>query len=361
MGVLTQQVAMVEDYFATQWPIAISQAQSMKHINQDITHVYIGGCGDSHHAALGMELAFGVYTGRQTYAMEAMRLARYAPSLSGSVGNPESCLVIGISASGEVARTIEALEIWGEAGADTLAFTTNPESTLARVADQALILPPPDIPHGPGLLSYLGSLLLGYAVVATTLEGSGRKRFEELIIELSRLLPGWIQAEGERSAQFAHEVREAAVVFLGSGPPHGSARFGAAKVIEAAGENAWAQDIEEWAHLEYFCEPASMPTMLLSAGGRSLSRENEIIEAMAALGRNVYLSKWQGGRDWRVHEREVFSPLALWAAPCAYAGSRASILGELPFRDFGGGRDRREGGGPSRIRSSQRLGLDLIG
>lgn len=354
-NVLAQQINMAPEYLANYWPKAISQAQWFKPRRSEISHILIGGCGDSHHAALGLELAFGTYSGHPTSVMEAMRLARYAPSLYGA--EPETSLVIGISASGEVARTIEALEIWQELGAQTVAFTTNPDSSLARIAEQTLILPPPDIAHGPGLLSYLGSLLLGYASVVSMLEGPEQQRLEDLILQLPDQIFEWAGREKARAEEYAHTLTDGIPVFLGSGSAHGSARFGAAKVMEAAGERCWAQDVEEWAHLEYFCEPAEMSTILLSADGRSLSRENELLEAMKALGRNVFVSKWMAGKHWSVLEREIFSPLTLWVAPSAYASERATILAEVPFRDFRGGRDRKEGGGASRIRSSQRLGL----
>ena len=355
IGVLAQQIDMVAEYIANNGPKAISQARRSKLIRDDISQIFIGGCGDSHHAALGLELAFGGFSGHRTCAMEAMRLARYAPFIYGA--RPESSLVIGISASGEVARTIEALEIWRELGAQTLAFTTNPDSTLASIAEQSLTLPLPDIVHGPGLLNYIGSLLLGYATVVTLLEGIEQRRLEDLIIQMPGVMHEWVGREKARAEQFANDSTDGIAVFLGSGPAHGSARFGAAKVIEAAGERCWAQEVEEWAHLEYFCEPADMSTILLSAGGKSLSRELELEEAMAALGRNVHISKWQGGERWSALEREVLAPLALWVAPCAYASARAALLSEIPFRNFGGGRERREGGGPSRIRSSRRLSV----
>ena len=359
IDVLALQIDMVPEYLAQNGPKAISQAQRFIPLKSDISHILIGGCGDSHHAALGLELAFGTYSGHPTSAMEAMRLARYAPSLYGA--EPEASLVIGISASGEVARTIEALEIWRELGAQTLAFTTNPESTLASIAEHSLILGAPDIAHGPGLLSYLGSLLLGYASLASMLEGTKESRLEDLILQTPDQVYKWMGNEKIRAEDYAHTSSDGIPVFLGSGSAHGSARFGAAKVMEAAGERCWAQDVEEWAHLEYFCEPADMSTILLSADGRSLSRELELVEAMTALGRNVHISKWHGGKGWSALEREILSPLALWVAPSAYASARAKILSEIPFRDFGGGRERKEGGGPSRIRSSQRLGLREMG
>lgn len=356
INVLAQQIEMVDEYIVNHWPLASLEAQKISFVGRNISHILIGGCGDSHHAALGLELAFGALTGSEVRAQEALKLARYAPLLTGQ--DLESCLVIGISNSGEVARTIEAIEIWNEAGAQTLAYTSDIDSTLAHAAQHSLVLPSIDIPHGPGLLSYIGSLLLGYATIEYSFGEDNSHRISQLIGQLPALLSKWVPSEIKRGEQFAANVSDGIAVFIGSGSAHGSAHFGAAKVVEAVGERSWAQDVEEWAHLEYFCDPADMPTILLSAKGRANSRELEIFHAMEVLGRSILRSEWGGGKDWSPMEREVLAPLALWAAPCAYASARSEMLAAEPFRGFRGGRDRREGGGASRIRSSKRLSLD---
>ena len=128
--------------------------------------------------------------------------------------------------------------------------------------------------------------------------------------------------------------------------------FGTAKVIEAAGQSASSQDIEEWAHLEYFNDPSQLPVWVLSAGGYASGRELEIEEAAAQIGRRLIRSEWKFGSELL---REDLSPLALWAGPVAYSDSLMIRLGEEPFRGFSGGRDRAEGGGIGRIRSSVQL------
>jgi hypothetical protein len=192
-------------------------------------------------------------------------------------------------------------------------------------------------------------------------ENSANHKLVELVEATSQTLDQWVPMELERGRSFAQDAMSGGCIFLGSGASHGSARFGAAKVIEAAGEWCWPQDVEEWSHLEYFCDPAEMPTMLLSASGRSHSREDEIWEAMHAVGRHCMRSQWQGQLDWSPLESELTAPLALWAAPSAYADERAKILSQEPFRGFRGGRDQREGGGASRIRSSERVRWKELG
>lgn len=106
--------------------------------------------------------------------------------------------------------------------------------------------------------------------------------------------------------------------------------------------------------MEYFCEPADMPTWVLSADGRSRSREEEMLRAARQIGRRVMVSRWPGGAGWDDGQRELFAPLGLWLGPVAFAIRVAHERHEQPFRGFAGGRNQSEGGGASRIRSSQR-------
>jgi glucosamine--fructose-6-phosphate aminotransferase (isomerizing) len=264
--------------------------------------------------------------------------------------------VVGISASGEVARTLEAIDLAKNVGAYTLGITHDPESSLARNVDGFLTLPTPKLPHGPGLLSYLGSLLMGYALCMAMAPGRDRNLISEAIENLPSELESWISREQSKGFDLAEKIgaREN-IVFLGAGPDHSSAMFSAAKVVEACGVSSWGQDLEEWAHIEYFSEPASMPTWLLSANGRSYGREIEIEAAAHGIGRQFAISRWGGWKGLDRLLREAISPLVLWVGPVAYAAKLAEILSEESFRGFGGGRNRVEGGGVSRIRSSERI------
>lgn len=324
----------------------------MLEIDDQIQNVIICGCGDSHHAALGLSLGFSVLAQRRCQATHSMHAARYLlPDLGRQA---ERTLVIAISASGEVARTIEALEMAAHSGAKTLAFTGSGEGTLAGTAQQALVFSGPQLPHGPGLISYLSSLLMGYAVIYQMAEASRRSEMERAMMQLFAVSDSWVEERWESGVRFAEVGQDGACLFLGSGPAYGSALFGAAKLLEASGEPGFGQDVEEWAHLEYFEARPDTRTWLLSAGGRSLSREVEVRAAADAIGRTWHQDRWQQLEEDFGELNEILSPLALWAGTCGYAWRRTALKGEIPFRNFAGGRDRAEGGGPSRIRSSER-------
>jgi glucosamine--fructose-6-phosphate aminotransferase (isomerizing) len=157
----------------------------------------------------------------------------------------------------------------------------------------------------------------------------------------------------------------ASFVFCGSGPNQGTALFSAAKLLEASGDVAIAQDMEEWAHLEYFAREPATPTILISAGDRDLDRVQEIATAAKTIGRRLAVvapenSALAGGSDeeffFPLHGsiRECFSPLLACIPGLLFAAYRAQQTGEPYFRGFGGGRRPEGGGGISRIRTSHR-------
>ncbi len=316
--------------------------------------VLLCGCGDSHHAADSLAHTFRSWAQLASMGSPAMEAARYlVPELK---HRAEGVLLVGISVSGETARTLEALELGRQLGLGTLAITCQESGSLSTAADHRLIGELPDYPDGPGLISYLVSLLAGCALASQLASNDLAQLVDRAVGELGRQLPVEMDQYWQLGVRAADELGDGLpVTYLGSGPAYGSAMFAAAKLIEAAGRPAWAQDVEEWAHLEYFAEPAGLPTWLLSSSGRADGRETEVIRAAESIGRQMIVSRWNGVPAWPAWLREGLSPLALWMGPVALADELTSRSGERPFRGFGGGRAREEGGGPSRIRSSRRL------
>lgn len=348
------QSASAAEFVRAAWPDVRDRALEFRHkVGDHVRYVIVCGCGDSHHAALNLHMAFGMWTGLRTFSTSAMQASRYL--LPSFAENPGSCLLIGISVSGEVARTIEALEVGRALGAHTLGITGAPECSLADASQDVISLAAPAAPSGPGLLNYLASILSGLAVVNALSVDSSRTELGRTMEEVPGVLQTWQEKQEQVGVDFAEQAPDLPIVFLGSGAAFGSALFAAAKVIEATGRSAWGQDVEEWAHLEYFCDPAPMPTWLLGSRGRCHSREVEVADAAQRIGRSFLASNFYGEESWSDEVREALSPLFLWAGPTAYASRRASLIGEEAFRGFGGGRSQEEGGGVSRIRTSQRV------
>lgn len=348
---LTRQAGLATAYLSQAWPGILEQAQaSLARVGGALRRVLVCGCGDSHCAALGAEFGMSHWTGLRGRGAESMQASRYLLDAAGP-----DLLVVGISSSGEVARTLEAVEAARGAGARTLAVTCAPQSSLAACAEAAIVPPLPAFPNGPGLLSYLAALQACTAIAAALSTEATARRISDRMNELPALVESNRRSEETAAEAFADQVREADYgVFAGSGPCRGAAEFAAAKVMEACGLFYRGQDVEEWCHLEYFVEPPGVPTWILSADGRARTREAEVEAAAMAVGRRLHSSRWLGGKNWPREEREALAPLALWIGPVAFAQRLMAARQAEPFRGFRGGRSAIEGGGASRIRSSDR-------
>ena len=337
-------------------------------------HIFIVGCGDSHHAALNTEMAFESLSGLQVEPLTAMQFARFGVGYIPR-DDLDKTMCIGVSASGEVARTIEAIQLANKAGIDTVAITANTNSQLASISDRTLVSAvspfpdPPDI-HTPGIRSFTASQLMLFLMAIhfgqmnSALDVEKALKLKAEIEDIALACQKTIELCEGISYSLAQNMHGADdFVFVGCGPNYGTALFLAAKIIESCGDPALGQDTEEWAHLQYFVEKANTPTFIISTGGRDLSRSSEIAIAAKTIGHRVIsisphssetLNQTAYARlPYADRIRECFSPMVSVIPGELFAAYRAEIIGAKYFRDFGGGRSREEGGGISRIRSSQ--------
>ena len=101
---------------------------------QNIRWIYLVGCGDSYHACLGANFIFQQLTGIPCWSLTAMTFSRYSSGFLPS--DSQKTLVVGVSSSGQVSRTIEALDLANKVGAMSLAITSQLDSPLAKVASR---------------------------------------------------------------------------------------------------------------------------------------------------------------------------------------------------------------------------------
>lgn len=350
-----------------------------------LKRIYLTGCGDSHHASLNSELAFESLAGLPTEALTALQFSRYAAPYLPNPG-PRTQAVIGVSVSGEVVRTLEALLGGRRAGVTPIALTATAGSRVANAGEITLFsdippFPDPEGVHTPGVRSFIANLLALYLIairigevrgaVTTAKASELRQELLTLADTAQALLTAWNQTAQEL-AQAWRDAQE--FVFVGGGPNFGSALFSAAKVLEASGDPALGQDTEEWAHLQYFARAVNTPTILISAGAADRSRVVEVAVAAQAIGRRLaavvppdlaevlareagvkYIFPLSAAAQAPTKLREAFSPLLTTLPGSLVAAYRAEVIGEPFFRNFGGGRDVSGGGGISRIRTSELL------
>lgn len=332
-----------------------------------VKRIVVTGCGDSHMAGVAAELAFEQVAGIPTEPMTAMTAARYG-SPNFDTMFPRNPLVIGISVSGTVARTREALALARSKGALAVALTGNPDAPLAGVAEKVYDCRIPDFPFAPGVRSYRISLLALYLLAIHLAEVRGKMTQDEANKMRAQLkgsadaIEATVAAVKERARELATEVADHhAFVFVGDGPNFATALFSAAKVIEAAGRHGIGQDTEEWAHLQYFenVDPAT-PTFVISPAGRGHSRAAELVETMKRIGRTVVAVVPEGDEAIGASvERvlpvagqtpEIFSPMVYAVPGELFSAYLSDATGEPPFRQFAGAYE--EAGGGNTIRTS---------
>lgn len=341
-----------------------------------LKRLYITGCGDSHHASLTSELAFEALAGIPTEPMTALQYAHYTAGYMPETG-PGTNAVVGISVSGEVTRTLEALNFARQEGAVSIALTATPGSRIAEAGDLQVfstVTPFPDPPgtHTPGVRTYAATQLALFLMATRIGEVRGHlstpdaDNLRDQLRGLAEAAEDTIDSCDKASLELAESLAEAKeFVFAGGGPNFGTALFSAAKVLEASGDPALGQDLEEWAHLQYFTREPTTPSFFINTVQRDLSRAIEVVEAATIIGRQVVAIV--PGSDGGLFNQadfilpiadgvqKVFSPLVAAIPGELFAAHRADLVGETFFRGFGGGRSVEGGGGASRIRTGQML------
>ena len=340
-----------------------------------LKHIYFAGCGDSHFAPLGMELAFTKLSGLPVTPMRSMKFARYFAGNLPKLG-PKMQMVVGISVSGSVVRTSEALRMGRQNGLIALGLTGNPDGKVAREAEiiMKVTVPPMEKPEGmviPGARSYFANqiALLVMAVRIGEVRGhlttAKANEVREQICGLSAAIEETIQMCDAPSKALAEKWQDSDdFVFCGAGPNFASALFSAAKILEATGDTALGQDMEEWNHLQYFVRKPSSPTFVISAGKRDLSRATETAVAAKQIGRRVVAVAPKSAAGLHVAAGnslliadvpEMFSPLVSCIPAGLFSAYRSDLVDEPFFRNFEGGRNADGGGGISRIQTSDML------
>jgi glutamine---fructose-6-phosphate transaminase (isomerizing) len=320
--------------------------------------VYLTGDGDSYHASCASEMAFESIGGAACEPLSALRFLEYAAPWLGSAG-PGRPLVIAVSASGRTERVAQAVAAARERGALTVAVTSRAGGPVIEAADRSVVIQLPDLRPSPGIRTYQASLLALLLTAIRLGEARGRHGAREaglLREELAGLADG-IEATAAaikgRCRETAELIADSPVLaFTGSGPSYGTAQFGAAKMAEAAGVFASAQDLEEWCHVECHAYPDDLPVFVIAPPGRSHWRARGLAAAASSRGRRVIAVTHRDDQEISAHAcivlpvsgdaREEFSPMLYHVFAGYVAGHLARQLERFPFQ--GGRRPRPQAG-----------------
>jgi glucosamine--fructose-6-phosphate aminotransferase (isomerizing) len=282
--IVSQPALLLESFDATERAVQ----EAFTHFQpQRWQAIYTAGCGDSFYAGLACEMAFARFCRLPVKALPAMQFARYEADRL-----PPQAVLFGISNSGQVSRSIEAVGLARAAGIDTIAVTGNSASGIAREAAATVAVAIPAMGRSPGIRSYTVQLLslllcaLRLGELRQTISTAAAMAWRQQLRDMAACMQATIQATDARAKQVAERWGEAEDwVFMGSGPSYATALFIAAKLVESCGANAWGQDIEEWAHIQFFNRQEHTPTCVIIPPGRSVDRALELLPYVKGLGR----------------------------------------------------------------------------
>lgn len=310
--------------FVRQAPHTVyQQVRERLALTQAPERVYLVGCGDSWYCGMATRLAFEAWAGVPTEALQALEFSRYY----GAYG-PRNSLVVAISNSGRVSRTIEAVMVARSRGMRTIAGTSALDSEIARQAELTIDLGYAERRFAPGTSSYIASILLEYCIALHVAEVNGRLSADQVKAKLDAIAA---EADGMQRTMDANRGRledlggraqlSDKVIFIGGGPNYGTAFFSRAKIFEAARAYASGQELEEWAHEQYFVTGPDTYTFVIAPPGAAVGRARE----------QLWAANEMGSTTVAVCDADDSETAALARVPVPVYGGRDEALSPLAY------------------------------
>jgi len=328
---MEQELAHAGSAASAQW--AGIKAQGMAVPARKYEHIVVTGSGDSYYAGLAMRVALEELSGLPVAVMPSMEAATFPSRLLES-----DALMLAVSVSGKVERTIEAVLRHRERGGIAVAMTAFADNPLSSAANSVVTTGLRGTPGPvPGTANYLGSLL---ALLAAGLEMEERSGRECSVgdAEILGILGKINEASVDSTKESPALIRSLTPPFfaLGSGPDLGAASFGVAKFLEAAATVGVAQDLEEWAHEQYFATGEGTTAFICSTSPATHGRALRVARSVAAVGGVPVTigveSDAQGAVNLRLPKTPTtLAPLLAWVPLAAMALAYARVHESWPF------------------------------
>ncbi len=296
MEVMAEEIAAQAKIFELFGPDVLQQVKTIFERTgkaSGFDRVYITGCGDSFYAGQACRDFFVRYARIPVEVHQALEFSRYICPEEVD----EHAVVLSISSSGRVARTVESALRAKEKKAFSVGITSRPDSRLAQEASEKIVIQIPDVVAvAPGTQSYIASQLgiLCFAMVLGkergVLSDADIDGIFQYIAELGKAMKETTEKNFTLIRKYveaysAPDVPNRIKIFhiLGSGPNWGTAQFGSMKLLEASGFDSVPQGIEEWAHAQYFTTRPGTHTIVLAPRGKARDRALEILQAVGVM------------------------------------------------------------------------------
>ncbi|KKC32810.1 hypothetical protein WH91_12030 [Devosia psychrophila] len=190
---------------------------------------------------------------------------------------------VAISMSGNVDRTLEGARLAQQRGSGLAILTNGAGGRLGALGGNRHSLDIADVaPFLCGTSSYvatLATLQLGFTQLA------GDDGYAAALAELVQHLPETIASADRFARRIAEQIeRPAGIRILGVGESVATADYGAAKFVEVTKIPAWSDDIEEFAHRQYWAMGRQEIVVLLPVHTASAGYADASAEALGDLG-----------------------------------------------------------------------------
>ncbi len=307
------------------------------------------GSGDGWFAARAAADYARLMLGLDYRAAASLEMLAYHAS-----GLGEADAAVAISMSGTADRTNEAAEAVRRHGASMLALTNGAGGALAGIAQSKVSLEVADLaPFLTGTTKY-SATLLGLLML---LEGAAQHQ-DAALPALVEVLPALVAA-GE---DFAHRATEGfgsapptGIRILSAGPNLATAEYAMAKFIKLVTVPVWADEVEEFAHRQFWSCPTTDLVIYVAANPAVARCATSSAAALARMGmRTLAIDTPEapvptaGARLTLPATSEALSPLA--------AAIPLQFLAYFVAKALGGNPDiSQEVGDPARFHAAQLL------
>ena len=319
--IMAKEIAAQAKVFELFGPDIIEQVKNIfikTDLAAKIDRLYITGCGDSYLAGLACRDMIVKYAKIRVEVYQALEFSRYiCPNEV-----DEKAVVLSISSSGRVARTIECALRAKEKNALSIGITRDAESKLAQTANENIVVQIPDsVGVAPGTQSYIASQLaiICFAVVLglerNVINHEEADQIFDYIAEMGSAMKLTVEGNFELIKKYIDTYtdennpnRIKIFHILGGGPNWGTAQFGSMKLLEATGFDSVPQGIEEWAHSQYFTTKPGTHVLLLAAKGESRDRALEVLQAVSVMdGKKIVIG--EAGDDDLARAADIYLPI----------------------------------------------------
>ena len=333
----------------------------------DIRKIYLSGTGDSIAAAGAMSDVLLRYTGVfHCEVVEPVEFSRFTPASDIGIGEPNSPLVIAISAGGGTARVAEILEKTNKIGALSMLLTNKEGSRATEYARKTFFLDTPKMENDfPGLRSYFASMtgLIALACrighVKNILPPTAPEEFQAAI-------SAYVHSYEPIMDQIDRQMFELAKTwkdferfnFIGSGAELYSALFSLEKFYECNGVLSNYDDAEDCCHIDYHLKhPETIGTVIFAdKNAPDFGRTKETICAACGINRPTLVVTnadenefCEGAHVCRIPEPpqgfEWLMPLMDYAPAALLAGYCCALAGRKFFNEYDPIANEYNGGG----------------